>query len=143
MASEELDFLAQLETTARDLGATAVFDGVGGALISKMIAALPLGASIFCYGFLSGAEEMRFSSSILMMKNLMLRRFSNFDSPTVRDPVSRAKMLADLEACIDDPSFTTRIGQTFDLSDFEAAMAYRGSSGRKAVFVPEGQSRNS
>jgi NADPH:quinone reductase-like Zn-dependent oxidoreductase len=136
LASDDPDFLRDLEHAARDLGATAVFDGVGGALISRMIGALPLRSSIFFYGFLSGAEAVTFHSSTLMMKDTTMRRFSNFDSSTVRDPKSLSQMLADLEGCIDDPLLRTHVGQEFALSEFEQAMSYEGAGGRKAVFVP-------
>lgn len=78
--SGDPNFLHDLEQTARELGTTAVFDGVGGAFISQMIGALPPRSSIFFYGFLSGAEKVAFHSSIFMMKDLTMRRFSNFES---------------------------------------------------------------
>ena len=65
-----------------------------------------------------------------------MRRFSNFDSPTVRDEKRLTNMLADLEGCIEDPKFGTHVGQRFDLSEFEEAMKYDASSGQKAIFVP-------
>jgi NADPH:quinone reductase-like Zn-dependent oxidoreductase len=109
---------------------------LGGALISRLIGALPRRSSIFFYGFLSGVEEVTFHSSIFMMKDMTMRMFSNFNSPTVRDARSLAHMLEDLEGCIEDPLLKTRLGQEFDLSEFEAAMNYDGLSGRKAVFMP-------
>lgn len=136
LASDDPDFLRDLEHAARDLGATAVFDGVGGALISRMIGALPPRSSIFFYGLLSGAEEVTFHSSILMVKDMTIRRFSNFNTPTVRDAKSLAHMLADLEGCIEDPLLRTHLGQEFDLSEFESAMNYDEAGGRKAVFAP-------
>ncbi len=136
LASDAPDFLRNLEQLARELGATAVFDGVGGSLISQMIGALPPRSSIFFYGFLSGAEMVTFHSSIFMMKDTTMRRFSNFDSPSVRDEKSLVNMLADLENCIDDPLFRTSVGQDFALSEFEAAMEYDAADGRKAIFVP-------
>lgn len=136
LASDERDFTGNLERLAEALDATAVFDGVGGTLVSRLLPFLPLHSTVFCYGFLSGPEAMSFHSSLLMMKDLTIRRFSNFESPSVRDPRNLAAMLADLETCIDDPAFRTRIGRTFALSDFEAAMGYDGANGAKAVFRP-------
>jgi NADPH:quinone reductase len=136
LASDDADFLRDFEHLAAELGATAVFDGVGGALISRLIGILPRRSSIFFYGFLSGVEEVTFHSSIFMMKDMTMTLFSNFNSPTVRDARSLAHMLADLEGCIEDPLLKTQLGQEFDLSEFEAAMNYDGLSGRKAVFMP-------
>jgi NADPH2:quinone reductase len=136
LASDDPDFLREFEHLAGKLGATAVFDGVGGTLISLLIGALPRRSSIFFYGFLSGAEDVSFNSSIFMMKDITMRMFSNFNSPTVRDTRSLAHMPADLEGCIDDPLLKTQLGQEFGLSDFKSAMSYDGLSGRKAVFVP-------
>ncbi len=136
LASNDPEFLRDFEQTAHELGTTAVFDGVGGALMSQITGALPPQSSIFFYGFLSGAEKVTFHSSIFMMKDLTMRRFSNFDSPTVRDEKKLANMLADLEDCIEDPLFRTQVGQDFDLSHFEAAMEYDAPDGRKAIFVP-------
>jgi NADPH2:quinone reductase len=82
LASDDPDFLQEFENTARTLGTTAVFDGVGGAFISQILAALPLRSSICFYDFLSGTEKVTFHSSIFMMKDLTMRRFSNFESLT-------------------------------------------------------------
>lgn len=133
--SGDPNFLHDLEQTARELGTTTIFDGVGGAFISRMIGALPPRSSIFFYGFLSGAEKVAFHSSIFMMKDLTMRRFSNFESATVKDEGRRAAMLKVLEGCIEDPLFTTCVGRDFELEEFEAAMEYEGAGGRKAVFV--------
>ena len=91
---------------------------------------------LFRSGFLSGVEEVTFHSSIFMMKDMTMRLFSNFNSPTVRDAKSLAHMLADLERCIEDPLLKTQLGQKFDRSEFESAMNYDGLSGWKAVFMP-------
>ncbi len=135
LASDDSDFIHELEHSARDLGTTAVFDGVGGTLISQMLGALPPRSSIFFYGFLSGAEKVTFHSSVFMMKGATMKRFSNFDSPTVRDEKRLVNMMADLEGCIEDPWFRTHVGQDFDLSEFQAAMKYDATSGRRAIFV--------
>jgi NADPH2:quinone reductase len=68
------------------MGTTAVFDGVGGAFLGRMIGAFPAWSSIFFYEFLSrGGEQVAFYSAIFMMKDLTMRRFSNFESVTVKD----------------------------------------------------------
>ena len=70
------------------------------------------------------------------MKNLTLKRFSNFESSTVRDPEKLAAALLGLQSCIDDPLFKTRVGEEFRLDQFDAAMSYEIVLGAKAVFIP-------
>lgn len=130
------DFLRELEDRATELGATAVFDGVGGGLASRILPILPRGSTLYCYGFLAGPEPLSFPTALLMMKDLTVKRFSNFASPTVRDERKLAAMLADLEGCIDDPAFHTQIGRKFALSEFDAAMKDQARDGSKPVFVP-------
>lgn len=137
LASDAADFIHVLEGMARDFSTTAVFDGVGGTLVSRLLVALPVRSSISFYGFLSGAENVVFGSSIFMMKDLTMKRFSNFDSALVRDEKRLEKMLADLSAQIRDQRFHTPIGQTFELKDYEAAMGCNHNDGRKAVLLPQ------
>lgn len=133
-SSESPDFLRDLEEQAGKLGATAVFDGVGGGLLSRILPALPRRSSLYCYGFLAGPEAVSFPSALLMAKDFTIRRFSNFESPSVRDPAKLAAMLADLETCIEDPAFRTHLGPTFDFSEVDAAMRHEGNA--KAVLTP-------
>lgn len=70
-----------------------------------------------------------------MMKNLTLRRFSNFESRTVKEPEKLVSALKALEGMIDDPMFTTRIGKEFSYDQIELAMAYESRVGAKAVLV--------
>jgi NADPH2:quinone reductase len=65
-----------------------------------------------------------------------LKRFSNFESATVRDAGKLDAALEDLQSCIDDPLLETRIGQEFRLDQFDAAMSYEAVPGAKAVFIP-------
>jgi NADPH2:quinone reductase len=132
LSSSDPNFMQDLEQTARELGTTAVFDGVGGVLLSKMLGALPSRSSIFFYGFLSGAEKVEFPSAVFMMKDFTMRRFSNFDTVTVKQKLG--DMLEDLEDCIDDPLFRTSKGMEFAPEEIEAAMEYEGGS-KKAVLV--------
>ncbi len=128
--------LSGLPDLAEKLSATAVFDGVGGELITRLAPALPMNSTVYFYGFLSGASPVSLPSTLFMMKNLTLTRFSNFASATVRNADKLKAALADLESCIDDPMFETRVGQEFRLEQFDAAMNYESTPGAKAVFVP-------
>lgn len=134
LASGEQDFARQLERAARELEATAVFDGVGGALVSQMLAALPPRSSVYFYGFLAGPENVAFPSSLFMMKDLTMRRFSNFDSATVRDEARLAAMLADLETCIDHPMLRTFVGAALEFEQIDEAMRFSGRG--KPILLP-------
>jgi NADPH:quinone reductase-like Zn-dependent oxidoreductase len=129
-------FLGELADLAARLGATAVFDGVGGALVTSIAPTLDINSTIYIYGLLAGAAPISLPSVLFLMKNLTLKRFSNFESSTVRDPEKLATALLGLQSCIDDPLFKTRVGQEFRLDQFDAAMSYETVPGAKAVFVP-------
>ncbi|RFU49717.1 alcohol dehydrogenase catalytic domain-containing protein [Paraburkholderia sp. DHOC27] len=128
-------YTTTLAERAAQLGTTAVFDGVGGRLLSEVATALPVNSTIWCYGFLDAASPMAFPTALVMGKNLVIRRFSNFDSATVRDRSKLEAALEALEKVIDDPLFRTRVGATFAYEQIEAAMAYEGAGGVKAVLT--------
>lgn len=132
LSSSHPDFLHDLEQTARQLSTTAVFDGVGGALISKMLPALAPQSTVFFYGFLSGAEMVQFHSAVFMPKNLSMKRFSNFHTVTVKDKLG--EMLRDLEECVENTLFRTSIGKEFKPEEIKDAMAYEGG-GKKAAVI--------
>ena len=120
---------------AAALHATAVFDAIGGGGLSRLLPHLPQRSTVYAYGFLAGAEPVSFPSALLMGKDLTLRRFSNFDTPAVRDPRMLDRMMRELEAVVVHPLFRTRIGDCFALDAVDAAMAHETTPGAKAVFV--------
>lgn len=128
-------YAEQLAALCVQLETTAVFDGVGGALLGQIAPSLPMNSTVYCYGFLDGAAPFSMQSALVMMKNLTIRRFSNFESRTVKEPERLVAALAALEAIIDDPMLTTRIGQEFGYDQIEQAMAYESREGAKAVFL--------
>ncbi|AMH44000.1 MULTISPECIES: zinc-binding dehydrogenase [Burkholderiaceae] len=128
-------FTDTLRTLSAELGTTAVFDGVGGDLLSKIAPVLPVNSTVYIYGFLGGAVPVSIQSVLFMMNNLTLRRFSNFESRTVKDHDKLVSALKALEGVIDDPMYRTRIGKAFPLDQIEMAMAYESSSGAKAVLL--------
>jgi NADPH:quinone reductase-like Zn-dependent oxidoreductase len=95
-----------------------------------------MNSTIYFYGFMAGAAPISLPSVLFMMKNLTLKRFSNFESVTVRDVEKLDAALKDIQSCIDDPLFETRVGQEFRLDQFDAAMSYEAVPGAKAVFIP-------
>ena len=72
---------------------------------------------------------------LFMLKNLTIRRFSNFESPTVRQPARLAAALRALEKVIADPMFVTWLGPQFRYQQIDEAMAYVAADGAKAVLV--------
>jgi NADPH:quinone reductase len=126
------DTLGALST---ELGTTAVFDGVGGDLLTRIAPSLPMNSTIYCYGFLGGAAPISIQSVLFMMKNLSMKRFSNFESRTVKEQAKLVAALKTLEGVIDDPMFMTRIGKEFRPDQIELAMAYGSADGAKAVLV--------
>ncbi|PLZ02043.1 Zn-dependent oxidoreductase [Burkholderia sp. WAC0059] len=128
-------FTDTLGALAAELGTTAVFDGVGGDLPGKIAPCLPMHSTIYFYGSLGGAAPFSIQSSLFMMKNLSMRRFSNFESRTVKEREKLVAALKALEGMIDDPMFATRIGRAFGYDQIEQAMAYASGEGAKAVLV--------
>jgi NADPH:quinone reductase-like Zn-dependent oxidoreductase len=126
------DTLASLST---ELGTTAVFDGVGGDLLTRITPSLPMNSTIYFYGFLGGAAPVSIQSVLFMMKNLSMKRFSNFESRTVKEQAKLVAALKTLEGVIDDPMFMTRIGKEFRRDQIELAMAYGSADGAKAVLI--------
>jgi NADPH:quinone reductase len=130
------NFTGSLGALSAELGTTAVFDGVGGDLLGRIAPSLPTNSSLYFYGFLGGATALVSIQSVLfMMKNLTMRRFSNFESRTVKEPDRLVAALKALEGVIGDPMFTTRIGKEFRYDEIELAMAYESREGAKAVLV--------
>jgi NADPH:quinone reductase len=128
-------FEAEFAALSERLQATAVFDGVGGALIGRLAPLVAANSTFYLYGFLGGPTPIAIPSVLFMMKNLTLKRFSNFASPTATDPARLATALRDLEGLIGDPLFRTSIGREFGFAEIEAALAYEEPGGVKAVLV--------
>lgn len=128
-------FADELGTLAAELNATAVFDGIGGSLLSQIAPSLPMNSTIYLYGLLGGATPVAIPSLLFMSRNLTIRRFSNFESPTVKKRENLVRALEALEDAIDDPLFRTRIGNIFRPDQIEQAMAYESAEGTKAVLA--------
>jgi NADPH2:quinone reductase len=130
------DGLEAAARAAEVLGVSAVFDGVGGAALTRLLPHLPINAAVHAYGFLGGAEPVSFPTGLLVQRNLSLRPFSNFGSATVRHHDRLTEALQALEQVCDHPLLRTRIGARFRLDQIEAAMAYNGRGGSKAILEP-------
>jgi NADPH:quinone reductase len=136
LVTTDEDFDPTFERIAQELGTTAVFDGVGGDVISRIAPRLPMSSTVWFYGFLAGAEPVAVPSAVFMSKNLEMKPFSNFNSQTVRDAQKLSTALQFLSSVIADPLFQTKAGTTFSLEQIEQAMAYEETEGRKAILKP-------
>ncbi len=137
--SSALDFENRFAALAQQLRATAVFDGVGGGLVTRIVPLLPMNAILYSYGFLAGSEPVSFPTALLNDKNLTLRPFSNFASATVQDPKRLATALTVLGDGIDHPAFLTRTGNSFALDQIAAAMSADGQC--KSILMPHQQAQ--
>lgn len=135
LVTAERGFQDRLSALAARLDTTAVFDGVGGELLSRTLPSLPMGSTIYVYGLVGGATPAEVTAELIISHKLTLRHFSSLETPTVEDPVKRAAAIRDIETLIDDRMFKTRIGQEFSFEQFQEAIAYNGPPGARAVLV--------
>ena len=129
-------FVTEFAELAERVKTTAVFDALGGELISRIVPHLPVKSTVWFYGMLAGAAPVCIASAVFLMKDLTLKRFSNFNSPTVKDTARLTKALGYLRGVIADPLFRTKIGRSFRFEQVAEAMAYETTPGAKAVLVP-------
>jgi NADPH:quinone reductase len=137
LATSDEDFDTKFQQLAEQLKTTAVFDGVGGELISRIAPHLPIDTAVSFYGFLEGSAAISVPSTVFMTKNLTMKRFSNFKSATVRDTKRLREALDYLRERIDNPLFRTRIGKIFSFDQIHEAMAYETASRANAVLLAE------
>ena len=135
LVTSEPEFDKDFSMLTQRLAATAVFDGIGGEMVGRIAPHLPMDSTFYFYGFLAGGVPMSISTMLFMAKNLVMKRFSNFESATVKQGTKLKAALADLQGQIDDPSFHTRVGEKFAMERIEAAMRYEALPGAKAVLV--------
>ncbi len=130
------EFEKQFEELSVRLNTTAVFDGVGGGLISKIAKLLPRNSTIYAYGFLDGNQSLRIHTRFILMKNLTIKGFGNFTSETVLNPEKLETALNDLGKIINRAHFKTKVGKTFKLEKIDEAMKFSAADGGKAVILP-------
>jgi NADPH:quinone reductase-like Zn-dependent oxidoreductase len=135
LVSTDPEFQEQLSKLVAALHATAVFDGVGGQLLTSIIGSLLPGTSIYCYGFLGEPEPFSLHTRALL-RGITIQGFSNFKSKTVSDPDLLDQALVDLAKMIHMPHFKTIVGKEFSFEQINEALQYKGKAGEKAVLVP-------
>jgi NADPH:quinone reductase len=126
------DFKEQLRAEAARLNTTAVFDGVGGAVLTDMMDVLPARSTIYCYGYLGGKTPLTFHTSLLT-KGISIRGFGNFQTATVRDPEKLSTALTEISKLLPMPHFKTQAGQKFAFEQIGEAMNYKSEDGAKAI----------
>lgn len=129
------DFKQQLKELAQQLATTAVFDGVGGEILNRIIDVLPFNSTIYSYGYLGGATQLTLHTSLLM-KGITIKGFGNFRTKTVQNPQLLEKALNDISEIIEMPHFKTKIGKKFKFDDINEALVFSSITGGKAVLYP-------
>jgi len=126
------DFTQQVQTMAQQLGTTAIFDGVGGEVLNKILEVLPNNSTVYTYGYLGGPTPLTFHTSILQ-KGIVIKGFGNFRTPTVQNPQSLEQALKDISGFIQLPHFKTKAGKKFAWEEIHAALQFSSSTGEKAI----------
>jgi len=135
LATSDDGFDTEFERLADQWKTTAVFDGVGGELISRIAPHLPMNATVSFYGFLAGSAPVSVSSALFMTKNLVMK--SSATSAVRRSAIQRACAMPSI-SCRSGSTircFKTRIGKTFSLDQIHEAMACETAPGQKAILL--------
>ena len=127
------DFSEQLTDIAQTLNATAIFDGVGGDILNKILTLIPRSSVIYTYGYIGDTVPFAFHTSTLALKNIIIRPFSNLNTETVKNPENLAKALKEITTLLHMPHFKTKTGKRFRLEEINDALNYAGGNGKKAV----------
>jgi NADPH2:quinone reductase len=126
-------FDQQLTEMSQALSATAVFEGVGGQTLSRILPLVPRGSVIYSYGFIGDSEPVSFHASTLAVRNVVIRPFANTSTDTVKDSEKLAQALRDIAEVIHMPHFRTKVGRKFLLEEIGEAIAFPVVNGKKAV----------
>lgn len=136
VVQSDADFDQQLSNLADDLSATAIFDGVGGQILNRILPLIPRGSVIYSYGYIGDSVPVSFHTSMLAVKNTIIKPFANTSTETVKDPNKLAQALKEIGKLIHQPHFKTKIGQRFKLEEINEAISYVSVNGGKAVLKP-------
>lgn len=135
IAQSDGDFDQQLTEMAQALNTTAIFDGVGGQILNKILPLIPRGSVIYSYGFIGDNVPFTFNTSTLAVKNVSIRPFANTSTETVKNPEKLEQALKDIGELIHQQHFKTKIGKRFKLEDINDALAFVSTDGGKAVLT--------
>lgn len=136
VVQSDTNFDQQLTNLAFELSATAIFDGVGGQILNRMLPLIPRGSVIHSYGYIGDSIPFSFHTSMLAVKNITIKPFANTSTETVKDSNKLAEALKEIGQLIHQPHFKTKIGQRFKLEEINEAISYVSGNGGKAVLKP-------
>ncbi|MGF7043006.1 zinc-binding dehydrogenase [Mucilaginibacter lappiensis] len=136
VVQSDADFDQQLTALAAELSTTAIFDGVGGQILNKLLPLIPRGSVIYSYGFICDSVPFSFHTSLLAVKNVSIRPFANTSTETVKNSNKLAEALKEIGQLIHQPHFKTKIGERFKLEEINEAISYVSENGGKAVLKP-------
>lgn len=126
------NFQDELARLSNELNTTAVFDGVGGALLNDIIGVIPAGTTIYAYGFLGDNIPFSFHTSLLV-KGITIKGFNNFRTDTVQNSAQLEQALEAIGSMIHLPHFKFKSAKTFALKDIEEAISFSSVDGGKVV----------
>jgi NADPH:quinone reductase-like Zn-dependent oxidoreductase len=135
LAQDEPDFNNQLKETALKLNATAIYDGVGGAALNKIIDLVPNDSMIYSYGLLGDDTPLHVFMRQILFRGLTIKSFSTNRSQTLRDPKQLSLALKLIPDIIDMPHFKTKVGKKFKLYEIDDALAYTPTGIGKAILT--------
>jgi NADPH2:quinone reductase len=135
-SQDDPNFEIQLKETAAYLQTTAIFDGVGGAVLNKLIGPIPNNSTIYSYGYLGDDVPFTAHTRALTARNISFRPFANIRTQTVMDPQNLEEALAAIGKIIHMPHFKTKLGKRFNFTSIHEALASEGSNGEKSVLDP-------
>jgi len=134
VVQENVDFEQQFSALAEELSATAIFDGIGGQILTCILPLLVRGSVIYSYGYIGDSVPFTFNMSTLAVKNVTIKPFANTGTDTVTNLDQLAAAMKSIGEIIHQPHFKTRIGKRFRLEEINDALAY--VDGGKAVLIP-------
>lgn len=126
------EFKEQFAALSAELKTTAIFDGVGGGLLSEILELAQPGTTVYAYGFLGGATPVSFHTGILV-KGITIKGFSNFKTETVLDHTQLASALEEISQVLHLPHFKFKIGKRFSFEDIDEALGFAASTSGKAI----------
>lgn len=129
-------FREQLSEMGQTLATTAIFDGVGGEVLNKIIDIIPNNSVIYCYGYLGGATPLTVHTRVMSAKGITITPFSNFKTDTVSNAEDLGNALSDISRLIHLPPFKTKAGRKFTLPEIKDALLFTSTEGAKAILCP-------
>jgi len=138
LVQSDEDFDEQFESLSQELNATAVFDGVGGALLGRIIPLLPYESTTYSYGFLasySSDDVVKTYTHILFGKNIKLDSYGVMRNETVRNTEKLKIALNDIKGFVHLPHFKVETGQIFAPEEYKEAIEYSSNVMNKGKAV--------